>query len=293
MSIFSKNSKNKLALVLACASILGGKAQAMNTNKPQSQQTVATVRVVATKNSNKELINWVKNHKWQLGVGGTLTVATAVTLTILGVKYFSKKNKDNNNIDKIPNNIKDDKTINILDVDNKKMDLKINLNQKNTELMSDEEAVGNCVKKLISALKASQNKELVEFDHKKIALSLTTILRCNDQILELFPNDGQLEERKYNFKQFINCLKNGKINLTILGPYSFKINFELPGISSDDDGKGPKIINNSVIVNCFKKKIGYNKIVFLNTSYEFFELLFDNSSCYYKLCQKSCLRNLN
>ena len=37
----AKLGKDKIALFLACASILGGKTQAMN--KPQSQKTVAAV----------------------------------------------------------------------------------------------------------------------------------------------------------------------------------------------------------------------------------------------------------
>ena len=39
-----KFRRKKLAFALACASILGGKTQAMNMNKPQSQQTLAAVR---------------------------------------------------------------------------------------------------------------------------------------------------------------------------------------------------------------------------------------------------------
>ena len=110
---------DKVALFLVCMSVLGNKASATNTKKAQNPQIVATEGVVNDKNSNKGLINWVKNHKRQLGVGSTLTVATAVAFTILGVKYLGKKNKDNNNIDEISNNIKGDKTTNVLDVDNK------------------------------------------------------------------------------------------------------------------------------------------------------------------------------
>ena len=38
-----KFSRRKMALALACASILSGKTQAMDKNKPQSQQTLAAV----------------------------------------------------------------------------------------------------------------------------------------------------------------------------------------------------------------------------------------------------------
>jgi hypothetical protein len=39
----AKLGKDKIALFLACASVLGGKTQAMNINKAQSPQTVAAV----------------------------------------------------------------------------------------------------------------------------------------------------------------------------------------------------------------------------------------------------------
>ena len=42
--IFMKKfRRKKLAFALACASILGGKSQAMDKNKPQSRQTLAAV----------------------------------------------------------------------------------------------------------------------------------------------------------------------------------------------------------------------------------------------------------
>ena len=39
----AKLGKDKIALFLACASIFGGKTQAMNISKVQNPQTVATV----------------------------------------------------------------------------------------------------------------------------------------------------------------------------------------------------------------------------------------------------------
>ena len=286
-----KFRRKKLAFALACASILGGKTQAMNTNKPQSRQTIAAVGGAATKNSSTGFVDWVKKHKLGVGIGGALVAATVVAFTILGVKYLGKKNKDNNNIDEISNNIKGDKTTNVLDVDNKKINLKINLNQENDKPMSNEEAVKNCMDKLIPALKESiKNKELAEFYHRKVELSLTTILKCENKILELFPNDGQLEERKYNFQQFTKCLKTGRIYFKILGDCCFQICFELPS-SPYDDGNGPKVINNSVAVDYRHPKNDWNTITFSNTGFEFFQLLFypkfDNVQ--YKLCQKDNL----
>ena len=77
-----KFSRRKIALALACASILGGRTQAMN--KPQSRQTVAAVGGATDKNSNKGFANWAKNHKWQLAVGIGVPVAAASILAFLG-----------------------------------------------------------------------------------------------------------------------------------------------------------------------------------------------------------------
>ena len=40
----AKLGKNKIALFLACTSILGGKTQAMNISKVQNPQTIGVVR---------------------------------------------------------------------------------------------------------------------------------------------------------------------------------------------------------------------------------------------------------
>ena len=87
-----KFSRRKIALALACASIFGGKTQAMK--KPQSRQTVAAVGGATDKNSNKGFANWAKNHKWQLAVGIGVPVAAASILAFLGVKYWGKKDND-------------------------------------------------------------------------------------------------------------------------------------------------------------------------------------------------------
>ena len=87
-----KFGRRKIALVLACASILGGKTQAMN--KPQSQKTVAAVGEATTKNSSKGFVNWVKNHKLGVGIGGVLTATTTAALIFLGVRYLGKKESD-------------------------------------------------------------------------------------------------------------------------------------------------------------------------------------------------------
>ena len=58
MSIFSKNSKKKLALALACASILSGKTQAIK--ESQSRETLAAVGGRLVKNPAKGLLIGLK-----------------------------------------------------------------------------------------------------------------------------------------------------------------------------------------------------------------------------------------
>ncbi len=63
--------RRKIALALACASILGGKTQAMNTNKSQSRQTLAAVGVF---DNSKAL----KSHKSMSNLTKGLIAAGAV-----------------------------------------------------------------------------------------------------------------------------------------------------------------------------------------------------------------------
>ena len=53
MSIFNKNSKKKLALALACASIFNGKILAMDKNKAQNSQTITAARNNTLENPKK------------------------------------------------------------------------------------------------------------------------------------------------------------------------------------------------------------------------------------------------
>ena len=89
-----KFSRNKIALLLACTSVLGNKASAMNMKKAQNPQSIVAVGGASNKDSNKGFVNWIKNHKWQLGIGSTLTVAAVVLSTILSVKYLKPKKEE-------------------------------------------------------------------------------------------------------------------------------------------------------------------------------------------------------
>ena len=83
-----KLSRNKIALFLACASVLGGKAQAMNKSMSRSRQTLREVRGTAD-NSQSKKIDWNKIVK----IGG-FTVAGLAALeaihSIIGVATNSK-----------------------------------------------------------------------------------------------------------------------------------------------------------------------------------------------------------
>ena len=73
----AKSGKDKIALFLACASVLGGKTQAVNISKVQSPQTLGTVRGAAVKNQPKK-IDWKKILK----IGGFTVAGLAVLETI-------------------------------------------------------------------------------------------------------------------------------------------------------------------------------------------------------------------
>ena len=103
-----KFGKNKIALLLACASIFGGETQAMDTNKSQRHQTLAA-RGATDKNSNKGFANWAKDHKWQLAVGiGVPVITTASILAFLGVKYWGKKDNGGEPNKGKPKKVKED-----------------------------------------------------------------------------------------------------------------------------------------------------------------------------------------
>ena len=76
--------RRKIALALACASILGGKTQAMNTNKSQSRQTLAAVGVFDNSKalkSHKSMSNLTKG----LIAAGAVLGATELLNECLGI----------------------------------------------------------------------------------------------------------------------------------------------------------------------------------------------------------------
>ena len=84
-----KFCRKKIAIALACSSILGGKSS--TTLYPQTVEAAGR----SVESSSKGFVNWVKNHKWPV-IGGALAIATvAVVTTVLGVKYLGKKDQKN------------------------------------------------------------------------------------------------------------------------------------------------------------------------------------------------------
>lgn len=77
MSVFSKNSKKKLVLTLACASVLGGKAQAINSGVKDVKSEQAIGAIGGARNQPKK-INWHKIAK----IGGFSIAGLAVLQTI-------------------------------------------------------------------------------------------------------------------------------------------------------------------------------------------------------------------
>ncbi|MBR0184134.1 MAG: hypothetical protein IJQ10_03160, partial [Clostridia bacterium] len=71
----AKLGKDKIALFLACTSVLGGKTQAMNISKVQSPQTIGAVGGARTQ---PKKINWGKIAK----IGGFTVAGLAALETI-------------------------------------------------------------------------------------------------------------------------------------------------------------------------------------------------------------------
>ena len=87
----AKLGRDKVALFLACTSILGGKIQAMDANKAKTPQTVAAVGG-ATSRNNQSKQGLSKNQKLGVITAASLVVASVVGFTIWGVKHHNRLN---------------------------------------------------------------------------------------------------------------------------------------------------------------------------------------------------------
>ena len=172
-----KFSKNKIVLFLAFASIFSGKSQAMET---KSHQTLAAVGGEATK--NKGFVNWVKNHKLGVGIGGVLTATTTAALIFLGVRYLGKKDSGGGpNIGGDPNkgnNPIDNKAITKKDIDDPKKMVK----EHNDKII---EGAINEAKKPDNGLPATLNAE----DEKQLRADIDKIKKILTSSKEYFENN--------------------------------------------------------------------------------------------------------
>lgn len=90
-----KFGNDKIALLLACTSVLSVKTQAIDTNKVQNPQTVAaTVR--ATSHINQSVKQgFTKNQKLAICAVASLVVVTATVLTVWGINQNKNSNPNN------------------------------------------------------------------------------------------------------------------------------------------------------------------------------------------------------
>ena len=92
-----KFGRDKIALFLACTSVLGGKTQAMNT-KGSNPQTVAAVGGAVSRSNKSVKQGLTKNQKLAIAVAASVVGVTAIGLIILGVKkHLDNKNDPNKN----------------------------------------------------------------------------------------------------------------------------------------------------------------------------------------------------
>ena len=218
----AKLGKDKIALLLACASVLGGKTQAMNISKVQNPQTIGTVG--GARNQPKK-INLGKIAK----IGG-FTVAGLAALeaihSLIGGFTDSKlgsysigraiKNYVNKNEQPDPTKPGDGNVENIKDNDNINDDFNsrfkkaCDLNAKHDVFM---EEISNILEKeLRTNIENVQNS--VDFD---LAISKKLDKEHSDELqtaLEKIKekNSGLTENQKEILKDLLQVIKSDKIN---------------------------------------------------------------------------------
>ena len=222
----AKLGKDKIALFLACASVLGGKTQAMNINKVQSLQTIGTVGGATTPVKNKGL-----SKKQKIGIAAAITlpvVAAAVGLTIYGVKKHSaKKDNDsnknnNNNLNKSQKNIDNSK---ISENEIYEVDFNEEYEEKNNK---EEENISNSIK-MFNALdnmkidekgnKEENNKEkelmVGAFKYFVGELKEKTVegLLASNIFNEFYDNDGDKIESVENIKEYNSDIVQGLLDI--------------------------------------------------------------------------------
>ena len=195
---------------------------------------------------------------------------------VLGVKCLSK-NKDNNNIDEVLNNTKDDNNIVEIstNIKSNKMAKVLDANkykngkQKSAKVMSNQEAVMNCMGKFNEFLQLCKIKqEVSEFYSKNIKIALNTILERENEVLDALPPERVVAKR--DIKQFIEHLKTGKV-LFCGNSENIMIDYKNPN-------------NEHARVFIKHKKLDSLDVLFFTTSgVNFFVLKENNSFEFYKV----------
>ena len=90
-----KFGRDKIALFLACTSVLGGKTQAMNTSKAQSPQTVAAVGGATSRINQSVKQGLTKNQKLVIGLGIGLGLPIIFAIATVATLKFKSKNSEN------------------------------------------------------------------------------------------------------------------------------------------------------------------------------------------------------
>ena len=146
-----KFGKDKIALFLACTSLLSDKASAMNMGKTQNQQPVAAVGGAISRNNQSVKQGLSKKQKFTIATIASILAVTAVGLTIWGVKKHLSSKNNSSKKDNKDDNKKNNENIEVSNEDNAenlnenspKKGEKINnnstLNKKNNSKTQDQE----------------------------------------------------------------------------------------------------------------------------------------------------------
>ena len=257
-----KFSRRKIALALACASIFGGKTQAMK--NPQSRQTVAAVGGATDKNSNKGFANWAKDHKWQLavGIGVPVVAATASILAFLGVKYWGKKesggepNKKPNISDvNIFNNSDEIQKIEDKGNDEENNPKKIQIVVPKVDIIQNQPQFSPAINK--EEIKQVQNP----INANPISVPIPVVQKVEpkqESIIEKNIAKIKLESDKnianetfelfFDKVESIRCNKDKLVASKVdsIGRFDYEFEKFVPSVIDDDEGMSKKDINNAI-----------------------------------------------
>ena len=196
-----KFGKDKIALFLACTSLLSDKASAMNMGKTQNQQPVAAVGGAISRNNQSVKQGLSKKQKFTIATIASILAVTAVGLTIWGVKkYLSSKDDPSKNKDNEYNNKKNNEDVKILKSVKKSEDDAKNLNEDSPKKVKTQEQIYDQNIEMIKKNSGLDEKiidQLIKIMNNKDSISkhldiITENLDQNDE--KVYPKDDLDEE---------------------------------------------------------------------------------------------------